>query len=693
MEQLELERDVTVEGSVARIIFQNQSNGYTVLVLVTDDGSETLVGCMPSVSQGLTIRARGEYVDHPTYGIQIRVDQYEIVIPKGSAPEAELSEEDAKLHSALMYLQDLGIGSKLGLKVYRQYGEDTYDIVRDDPYRLACDIDGIGFVTADRVAARMGLSQDSDPRIRGGIVYTLQAAVHEGDVYLPLAELVARTQKIIHVDPDNIVGQLRNLAMNGQVVMRGIGDEARVYAPSCYYYELACARKLLDLSERLETATGRDRVAIAEIASIAGYELDELQKQAVIACVENGLLVISGGPGTGKTTTINTLIRFFEARGAQILLAAPTGRAAKRMTQATGHDARTIHRLLEVCGNPGSGPTVFNRNENRPLEADLVIIDEMSMVDVYLMNSLLKAISCGTRLVLVGDVDQLPSVGPGQILRDIIDSHVIPVIMLEKIFRQAADSDIVVNAHKINRGEHPALDNSGRDFFFRGATDTASAYETVCELASGRMPGYAEVDTTDIQVLTPMRKGPLGSVQLCRVLQARLNPAAPGRREHRFGDRIFREGDKVMQIKNDYELEWEVRGTGGVVIDRGTGVFNGDIGTVTVVNDFLSEMEVEFDEGRVVTYPYVDIEELDLAYAVTIHKSQGSEYSAVVMVLLTGPAVLMTRNLLYTGVTRAKSCAVIVGSRDTVMRMVDNTNVTRRRTGLRERLMEMRNEA
>jgi exodeoxyribonuclease V alpha subunit len=447
---------------------------------------------------------------------------------------------------------------------------------------------------------------------------------------------------------------------------------------------------LHDLNIQCEVAEMEIYQKLKRIEENTDFELDDLQKKAVVEAVRNGLLIITGGPGTGKTTTINTIIEYFELEGLEIFLAAPTGRAAKRMTEATGYEAQTIHRLLEVSGTPDNEMAGgFERNEENPLEADVIIIDEMSMVDIYLMNALLKAITVGTRLILVGDVDQLPSVGAGSVLKDIINSKVYNVVMLNKIFRQAVQSDIVVNAHKINRGERVIADNKSKDFFFLKRDDANVIISVLITLIKQKLPPYVEATSYDIQVLTPMRKGNLGVERLNSILQEYLNPPAKNKNEKEYGQGLFREGDKVMQIKNNYQIEWEIRNRYGIAINKGMGVFNGDMGVIKEINTFTEEVRVEFDEARSVTYTFKQLDELELAYAITIHKSQGSEYPAVVIPLLTGPSMLMNRNLLYTAVTRAKKCVTLVGSEDTFQTMIENVSEQKRYSGLADRILEI----
>ena len=483
-----------------------------------------------------------------------------------------------------------------------------------------------------------------------------------------------------------------DLSIERKIIMKQEGEQVQIYGAPLYYTEVNTAMMLKNLDIAYDVSDAEITQRIHKIEKQTGMELDEHQKEAVSEAVRNGLLVITGGPGTGKTTTINSIIKYFELEGLDIFLAAPTGRAAKRMSEMTGYEAKTIHRMLELNGGM-EGAVGFERNESNPLETDVVIIDEMSMVDISLMQSLLKAMVAGTRLILVGDVNQLPSVGPGSVLKDIIDSGQFHVVQLTKIFRQASQSDIIVNAHKINRGEEVVLDNKSMDFFFLKRYEADKIINVTLQLIKQKLPKFVGASEYDIQVLTPMRKGLLGVERLNTILQMYLNPPSDRKKEKEHGAIVFREGDKVMQIKNNYQLEWEIRSKYGLCIDKGTGVFNGDTGIIEEINDFAETITVNFDEGRMVEYSYKLLDELELAYAVTIHKSQGSEYPAVVIPLLSGPRMLMNRNLLYTAVTRAKKCVTIVGDDTTFEQMIENNSQQRRYSGHKDRQMENKEEA
>lgn len=748
----------TVNGYIDHIIYQNSENGYTVMSLIEEGKEITCVGMCKGLTQGENISAQGEYVEHPLYGSQFKITGYSTVAPRDSVscerylgsgavkgvgpalaarivkkfgddtfriieeePErlAEVKgvsekkareiavqmEEKKDLREALVYLQQFGITNALAVKIYDTYGSTLYGIMKENPYKLAEDINGVGFKTVDEIAGKIGIHTDSDFRIRSGLLYILLQSVGEGHCYLPMNLLLDRTHVLLQVETQYIRPQVDNLMMDKKLVIKG----DHVFAASYYYAELNCARMLHELNIPMVSLDGAQtgdgnlrnmlpaqesavRSKIEKLAVNLEMDMDDLQMGAVLESVKNGLFVLSGGPGTGKTTTINMIIRYFEAEGLDIFLAAPTGRAAKRMTEATGYEARTIHRLLELnsaLSDEDTKKVNFERNEENPLEADVIIIDEMSMVDLTLFQSLLRAVVPGTRLILVGDVNQLPSVGPGQVLRDIMGSGVFPMVVLQKIFRQAGESDIVVNAHRINKGEQISLDNKSRDFFLLERNDVNVIYKHMIQLIQEKLPPYVSATPYDIQVLTPMRKGSLGVETLNGILQKYLNPPSQSKKEHVSGDTVYREGDKVMQIKNNYQLEWEIVSRYGIAIDRGLGVFNGDMGKILEINEGGSALVVEYDELKRVTYPFAMLEELELSYAITIHKSQGSEYPAVILPLLSGPRMLFNRNLLYTGVTRARNCVTILGSSGTVRGMIENESENRRYTAFADRIREL----
>lgn len=737
----------SITGYIDHIIFRNEDNGYTVMVLkgVSEEDELTCVGSFPVVTQGASVELEGNFTQHPVYGKQFQAvrltekmpedalamerylgsgaikgigaalagrivrhfgdDTFQIVEnePERLSEVKGISEKKAReiamqiaeksdMRKAMMFLQKYGISLNLGAKIYQKYGDSVYSVLQENPYRLADDISGVGFKIADEIAYRIGIHTDSDYRIKSGMVYTLLQATGEGHVYLPKDELFQRAAELLGVDSSYMEKHLVDLAMDRKIVQKEQGDQILIYPAQYYYLELNTARMLRELDIFCPEDEKIVERRIVQIEKETGTVLDEMQKKAVQEAAGHGLLILTGGPGTGKTTTINAIIRYFEGEGAEIRLAAPTGRAAKRMTEATGYEAQTIHRLLELSGMPEDDregqPIHFERNAENPLETDVIIIDEMSMVDIHLIHSLLMAVTAGTRLILVGDENQLPSVGPGNVLRDIIRSGQFPVVELKKIFRQASESDIVVNAHKINKGEQVEINNKSRDFFFLKRYDADIIIRVVIALIQEKLPKYVEAKPFEIQVLTPMRKGLLGVERLNLILQKYLNPAEPGKEETEIGGRVFRVGDKVMQIKNNYQLEWEVKTKYGLVVDQGQGIFNGDMGIVTEINTYDETLEVEYDEHRKVKYPFEMAEELELAYAITVHKSQGSEYPAVIIPLLQGPRLLYNRNLLYTAVTRAKKCLTIVGSEQVFQEMIRNKSEQNRYTSLAERICE-----
>ena len=732
----------TITGFVEHIVYRNEENGYTVLNLASNEEDEvTCVGVFQMISEGESLELTGEYTVHPSYGPQFKVQQYSIKAPEDIAsierylgsgaikgvgaalaarivrkfkedtfriieeePErlaeikgiserkaqeiAQQTEEKRELRQAMIFLQNYGISLSLAVKIYQTYQLDMYRIIQENPYRMAEDVTGVGFKIADEIAHRVGIHLDSDFRIRSGIMYVLQQASLEGHTYLPEELLTRRACELLGVDASGVEKHYMDMAIDRKLILKQSEAEVQIYASTFYYMELNVAVMLRELNVKYDFSETAVEQRIRKIEQLSELELDEMQRTAVKEAVRSGLLVITGGPGTGKTTTINTIIQYFESEGMDIALAAPTGRAAKRMSETTGYEAKTIHRLLELSGGMDEHAG-FERNEQNPLETDIIIIDEMSMVDITLMHNLLKAVVAGTRLILVGDVNQLPSVGPGCVLKDIIDSHACNVVRLNRIFRQASESDIIVNAHKINRGEPVSLDNKSRDFFFLKRYDANVIISICIQLIRQKLPKYVNASPFDIQVLTPMRKGLLGVERLNTILQQYLNPPDGKKAEREHGQTIFRVGDKVMQIKNNYQAEWEIRSRYNIPIEKGLGVFNGDMGIVREINSFSETLTVEYEERRMVEYPFKELDQLDLAYAITIHKSQGSEYPAVIIPLLTGPRMLMNRNLLYTAVTRARKCVTLVGDEKAFYNMEANVNEQKRYSGLRDRLEEL----
>ena len=734
-----------LEGYVSHIRFHNEENGYTVLELETTHGDEILVGTFHYISEGEYLQAECEFTEHPTHGPQYQVTSYTVKEPEDKAamerylssgaikgmgpalaervikkfkgdtfriieeePErlAEVKgislkkamniavqfQEKQEMRHAMMFLADYGIPNHFAVRIFQEYGDRMYEILKINPYKLAEDIHGIGFRIADGIAAKAGIAADSEHRIGAAILYVLQQSIGSGHVYLPKEILCRNTGQLLGMPAEFIADHLINLVLDKKLMIRTSGEEEHVYLSSYYFMEMNTSRMLLDLDLQFPMEKGEMEQRLAALEEEAEIQLDLQQKSAVEKAMTEGILIVTGGPGTGKTTTINLMIRCFEMQDMEIALAAPTGRAAKRMTEATGHEAKTIHRLLELNGGIEEGEQYhFEKNEENPIEADVIIVDEMSMVDISLMYALLKAVLPGTRLILVGDSNQLPSVGPGNVLKDMIESEVFPVVRLTKIYRQEATSHIVLNAHKINHGDSISLDNKNRDFFFFQKDDIRSVMGGIVYLVRNRLPEYIGANPFDIQVLTPMRKGELGVAHLNQVLQYYLNPASPDKEEREVRDGIFREGDKVIQIKNNYKIEWKVVNEKGFSVEEGLGVFNGDMGIIKQINTFTERVTVIFDEHRQVEYPFSNLDELELAYAITIHKSQGSEYPAVVLPLLSGPSILCNRNLLYTAVTRAQKCVAIVGRQSMVDQMIRNETEQKRYTGLRECLTGNKN--
>lgn len=736
-----------LEGNISHIVFRSEESGYTVFT-IEDKGEETTcVGSFSHIAVSEKIKMRGRWKEHSVYGKQFSVEEYELLPPdslsgieqylasgaiKGvgkaiakrivkkfkedslrimeEEPErlAEIngiSERKARdiaaelvgkkdRQDAILFLQGLGIGTQLCYKIYRHFQGEIYTILRENPYRIAEELEGVGFKRCDQIAKKVGIGEKSPFRIHAGISYTLLQGELQGHCYLPVSILKREAERILDMEIALFEEELMDLQIEGRVRIQG----ERVYRAGTYFRERRVAAKLhaLDVPEE-EAYSESWNQAIEGLFRKENPELDSLQKEAVYLAAHSGILVITGGPGTGKTTTIKTILRLFTERGKNISLAAPTGRAAKRMGEATNYPAKTLHRLLEYMGQEGEEEEegfhrLFQRNEDNPLDTDVVIVDEMSMVDLYLMDALLKAIQPGTRLILVGDSNQLPSVGAGNVLRDILSSGCIKAIQLKKIFRQALESDIVVNAHKINEGKEPDLSKRSKDFLFIRGEQAEKIFSDIAVLMKEKLPKYLNIDTLSVQVMSPQKKGALGVESLNRYLQESLNPKDKNKAEKELYGRVFRLGDKVMQVKNNYQLAWEIPGKFNIPIEEGEGIFNGDIGRITEINHFTETVTVFFDDKRVV-YNFSDCEDLELAYAITIHKSQGSEYDAVILPMYRGPQILMTRNLLYTAVTRAKSCVCLLGDPRVFRDMIHNETEQKRYSGLREQLMEMKDSA
>ena len=721
------------EGVVEKISYRNDENGFTVAQVKLEGGERlAAVGAMPMLLAGERAAFEGELVEHREYGRQIRVSWVESIRPesldgiekylasgmiRGVGPatarlivesfgprtldvlESEpqrLTEvpgigekraamiaasflEHNQMRGAMMFLQKYGLTPAMAARVYRAYGERTESVARENPYRLADEVEGVGFKTADRMALAMGFSLSSEFRLQSGLRYALnEAANASGHMYLPLTILVERARQMLGADEDLIDNALRALILSGGLEAEDIDGETAVYLPWYHEAETDAAFRLTRLLRSFEGGgeAGLAERAVAEVEEEETMRLCAEQREAVEAVEREGVLIITGGPGTGKTTTLKCILRLLDELGGAELCA-PTGRAAKRMSEATGRPARTIHRLLEYAGEEGR----FLRNEQEPLDCAAVVVDEMSMVDIFLFRALLRALRPGTRLVMVGDKDQLPSVGAGNVLKDMLESGAVPSVTLTEVFRQAASSMIVRNAHRINRGEYPEVRTRDTDFFLERRESMRAAVDSVVQLVTTRLPRYLGVDPLrGIQVMAPMKRMDAGVYALNAVLQQAINPSAPGKRELRRGEMVFREGDKVMQVKNNYDMGW-TRG-----MEHGLGVFNGDIGYVAAADPHNEELTVAFDDGREALYALADLEELELAYCMSVHKSQGSEFDCVVLPLVSGPRLLMTRNLLYTAVTRARRLVVVVGREACMRAMVDNNYIDRRFSALDRRL-------
>ncbi len=735
----------TIEAIADETVFRNDENGYTVLVVKAGRARVSAVGVMPPVTPGEKLIITGEWTEHPVYGKQIKVQGMEIEKPttlsgiekylmsgmiKGIGPATarqlikafgeqtldviysepqrllelpgigekraqmiqESYAEQAEQREAMVFLQSYGVTPSLAVKIFKRYGENVKQVIRSNPYRLVEDVEGIGFKTADKIAASLGIERDSEYRLSAGLKFVLEDATSgTGHCYLPRPELVQAAQRLLGNGQEAIDHELDALILAREIVAQILPDEqgeevVALYQPQTYRAEKEVAGRLREMIEAMPDTMASDLQAqIDELEGLEGLAFHPQQRQAIETAVKSGMTVITGGPGTGKTTIIKCIIKLLSVHG-DVALAAPTGRAAKRMSEACGMEAKTLHRLLEYGGEEGE----FARTQDNPLEMDTLIIDEMSMVDIFLMRSLLRALVPGTRLIMVGDADQLPSVGAGNVLRDILDSGAVPSVRLTEIFRQDEKSMIVYNAHRINHGEAPRLNAKGSDFFFERAQSPSDAARRIVALCATRLPGFVGLDPVrQMQVLSPTKKGECGVWALNQLLQAEFNPPAPQKHERVRGDTTFREGDKVMQTRNNYQLEWSKEGVFGW--EDGQGVFNGDIGFVTEIDPQEHTLRVRFDDDRVATYEGGDVDDLELAYCISVHKSQGSEFPVVILPAVGGPPMLLTRNLLYTAVTRARRLVMIVGREAAIDQMIANVNTRKRYSALRWRLKQMMN--
>ena len=732
-----------IEGSVEEIIFRNEQNGYTVFVLDFKDTPVVCVGKLLNANVGENLSLEGEYVNNAKYGYQFSFSSYEITLPtslagierylssgliKGVGPitarnivnhfkestfdiiemspsslaevknisikkALEIGEkfkELKKLQNSVMFLQKYNISTNMALKIYDIYGTKTIDIVKTNPYRLVEDVSGIGFLTADKIAGSLGIPKDSEFRVRAGIVHTLSSSVEKaGNTYLPKQVLLTQASKLLEIDcdlnSDLFQSALENLSLDKSVLILW-HNGVEIITPSKYHsYENVVAQKLALLNRSINIKSLKIEDEIKHFEERFNISFHEEQKNAIINSINCGVSVITGGPGTGKTTIIKCIIEILKSHNQRFMLLAPTGRASKRMSDSTGEEAKTIHRALEVASGDLANINRFVYNENNTLKTDVVIVDEVSMVDVALMNHLCKALPRDCKLILVGDKDQLPSVGAGNVLDDIIKSEVITISMLTKIYRQSDDSLIITNAHLINCGKMPHIDNSSKDFFFEEHSDLGQIKNSIVDMVVRRLPKFTGLDTSQIQVLAPLRAGICGIDNLNRSLQESINPPSLSKAELVVGETIFRVGDKVMQTANNYGLVWKK--LNGFIEEEGEGVFNGDIGTIELIDYQTNEMVVMFEDGRRCLYPRTEINQLSLAYAITIHKSQGSEFDVVIIPAIAGASMILTRNLIYTAVTRAKKMVVIVGEQKNLKRMVSNNYTVQRFTLLKSMLI------
>ena len=728
-----------IEAVIENIVYSNPDNGYVICEVDSkNEGQFYAVGYMPGITEGEAAELTGSWVTHPEYGEQFKVELYKTIMPsdeqsmikylgsgmiKGvreatakklvdafgaevfeiiaTAPErmAELKgisrdkaeiisasfNEQRAVQSVVMFLQQYNISPNLAVKIHKLFGADAIARIKENPYSLANQVDGISFRTADNIAASMGIPKNDPMRIRCGLIYFLRdAAYTNGHVYMPrdlLTEHVVYELRVNEIEVHNAVSEL---IAERDIMCDSIDGCSACYLYGFYHDESYIARRLTAMSQQDGTysmSAVEAETAISEFERDENIKLAPAQSEAVVTALSGRCMVLTGGPGTGKTTTINTILRLLDDLKLNIALAAPTGRAAKRMSQITGREAKTIHRLLgaQVSG----GTHIFTHDEDNPLTADVVILDEVSMIDTPLMASFLKAVKPGGRVIFSGDSDQLPSVGPGNVLHDIIESGSVPVIKLKQIFRQSQESLIIVNAHRINHGETPELWDRTKDFFFMRRHNPESVVDTVTELYTKRLPLTYSVDPmTDIQILTPTKKGISGTFELNKRLQSVINPPQPDKQEFKYGNTVFREGDKVMQVKNNYDIEYtDSTGT------KGMGIYNGDMGIIESIHADDRYIVITFDDDKTIEYPFTNMDELELAYAITVHKSQGSEFGYVVIPACSFMPMLMSRNLLYTAVTRAKKMVIIVGSEKTVMNMTANSSYRKRFSGLKERLI------
>lgn len=732
----------TLKGTIIETIFRNDENGYTVALMEAENEVITVTGVFGTDVTSETLEIFGKKVKHPKYGEQFQVEMYTTVLPstinqiesylgsglikgigkytakkivevfkedtfeiiqkhpkrlteiegigeKKADMIAKSFAEQSDIKEIMMFLQGHEISTSFAVKIFKQYGKNTISVIGENPYRLSEDIYGIGFKLADKIASSLGVERNSPFRISSGIKYTLAEYAASGHTYVPYHMLLNSAAKLLEIDPEHAEDEIRNMAFTDKIHIETINNEKVVYYVPYHMAEVIVCKELIKLSMCDFNLKEEDALPyLLDVEEESSIVLSDKQKEAIIQSIINGVTVITGGPGTGKTTIILSILKIFEKMYKKVLLCAPTGRAAKRITESAGREARTIHRMLEYAYGEDDSNLTFNKNETSPLDCDAVIVDEVSMVDILLMNNLLKALKKGTRLILVGDVDQLPSVGAGNVLSDIISSNTIKTIRLDTIFRQSAGSMIVQNAHLINKGSMPVYNKKDTDFFFMREVNNQDIIELIVDLYNQRLPLKYSLDPLkDIQVLSPMKKGDVGVIELNKKIQAAVNPPGKFKKEKLFGKYIFRVGDKVMQVKNNYQTEWKIHGKGGNVI-TGEGIYNGDMGYIIFIDDIEQEVVVQFDEEKEVSYPFSQLDELILAYATTVHKSQGSEFPVVIMPVVWGPPMLLTRNLFYTAITRARKLVVLVGIEKYMQDMINNNKIHRRYSALDYRLSD-----
>lgn len=731
-----------LNGFIENIVFKSEDTGYVVCKIRNEKNLISAVGTVPFIKEGQNVRLKGYWTVHKQFGNQFNIQEYEELLPNsldgiekylsagiihgiGPVTAKKIIEkfgeetlnimenhierlmeiegigekkfqiiyesyiEQQGLKDIILYFHKHGVTNNQCVKIYKKFGPNAKQIVSGNPYILCDEISGIGFKTADRIAMSIGIEVNSEFRIQSGIKYIMNQFCAAGNTFMPKSNIIEECEKNLSVSRELIEKNIYDMAAQQKIIIEKVNDVEVGFLLQYYYCELGVTSKIITLGlQQIQTINSDIDFEIDVFEKEQKIQFAQSQREAITGAFNNGIEIITGGPGTGKTTIIKAIIHIYENNGMKVILGAPTGRAAKRMTESTGREAKTIHRLLEM-GISDDDESVFEKGESSPLDCDVIIIDEASMIDIILMQTLLKAINLGTRLIIVGDVDQLPSVGPGNVLKDLIESEYIKVVRLKEIFRQGSESLIVVNAHKINEGQMPVLNQKDKDFFFINEENQERIVNLIIDLMNRRLPTFNKSwdRLRDMQVLTPMRKGILGVINLNNRLQEMFNPQSKDKKEKTSRDMIFREGDKVMQTKNNYTLKWiRVSGYGE---NEGVGVFNGDLGFIESIDEERKVLTIIFDEERKVIYDFNFLDELDLAYATTIHKSQGSEFKVVIIPVFMGSPFLMNRNLLYTGITRAKQLVVVVGFQKALMYMINNTNSIERYSALKYRIRDI----